>query len=106
MMADERPPPERRQTLRDALYYELRDGPRTIRELSGAIGAREKDVLDHLAHLARSLADSNEHLDVEPARCLACRYVFDDRTRLSKPGRCPACKSTRISLPRFAIVHD
>ena len=35
--------------------------------------------------------------------CLACRFEFEDRKRLAKPGRCPACKSTRIALPRFAI---
>ena len=105
-MSDERPPAEHRQTFRDALYHALKQGPETIRELSIRIGAREKDLLHHLEHLERSLTHSGEKLLIEPARCAACGYAFTDRTRLGKPGRCPACKATRITLPRFSIVGD
>jgi predicted Zn-ribbon and HTH transcriptional regulator len=105
-MADERPPAEQRQTFRDALYHALRDGPETIRELSIRVGAREKDLLHHLEHLERSLVHGGEKLVVDPARCVACGYEFKERTRLGKPGRCPACKSTRITLPRFSIATD
>lgn len=103
---NDRPPPEHRQTVRDALYFALREGPRTIRELSAEVGAREKDLLDHLSHLERSLGRTGQHLSVEPSRCLACGFTFEGRSRLSKPGRCPACKATRITLPRFAVVAD
>jgi predicted Zn-ribbon and HTH transcriptional regulator len=106
IMSDERVPPEQKQTFRDALYHALRDGPETIRELSIRIGAREKDLLHHLEHLERSLTHTGEKLVVEPARCVACSYAFEDRTRLGKPGRCPACKSTRITLPKFSIQAD
>jgi predicted Zn-ribbon and HTH transcriptional regulator len=105
-MADERPPTEQKQTFRDALYHALQQGPETVRELSIRIGAREKDLLHHLEHLERSLVHGGEKLVVEPARCVACGYAFEDRTRLAKPGRCPACKSTRITLPRFSIERD
>ena len=93
-MTDDRPPPEYKQTWRDALYVVLREGAQTIRELSILVGAPQKDLLDHLLHLERSLARSDERLKIEPAQCLACGYEFKDRTRLSKPGRCPVCKST------------
>ncbi|HTU59031.1 MAG TPA: transcriptional regulator [Polyangiales bacterium] len=99
-------PPERSETLRAelraALHSEL--GPQTIRELSQALGASERDLLTHLEHLARSLPHDHERLIVEPARCLSCSFEFEDRTRYKKPGRCPACKSTRITAPRFAIT--
>jgi predicted Zn-ribbon and HTH transcriptional regulator len=104
MAFDERPPKERTETWRDALYSALLEGPETVRELSIRIGAAQKDLLDHLVHLERSLARTGEQLVVEPARCLSCNYAFDHRTRLGKPGRCPACKSTRITLPRFSIA--
>jgi len=103
VMSAEKPPEERRQTIRDALYLELREGPRTLRELSVAVGASEKDLPHHLGHLSKSVEGTGEQLDVEPARCLACGYAFEDRTRLTKPGRCPACRSTRIALQRFSI---
>ena len=102
-MSQERQPPEHQVTWRDALHQELRKNAHTIRELSIIIGARQKDLLDHLAHLERSLARTDEQLVVEPARCLMCQFEFTERTRLAKPGRCPRCKSNRITLPRFSI---
>lgn len=102
-MTHDNAPPERRSTWRDRLYHVLREGPQTIRELSILIGASQKDLLDHLEHLKRSLARDEERLVVYPSYCLACRFEFEERKRLAKPGRCPECKSTRIALPRFAL---
>jgi len=70
---------------------------------SAAVGLQEKDVAEHLAHLSRSLAHSRERLVVEPASCLACGYRFSDRTRLTRPGACPSCRSTRIEPPVFRV---
>lgn len=103
MSAPNRPPPEHSQTVREALCVALRRGPLTIRELSVALAAKEKDLIDHLAHVERSLEHSGERLLVEPSRCLSCGYEFDGRTRLTRPSRCPACKASRISHPRFSI---
>lgn len=102
-MSDPPPPPARSQTHREALHEALRAGFRTARELSAELSLRERDVLEHLAHLERSLDTSDEWLEVEPARCVGCGYTFDDRTRLGKPGRCPRCRATRITLPRFRV---
>lgn len=100
----EREPQERGETSREALRRALRDGgPATARELSQVAGIREKDVAQHLEHLARSLAHRGERLVVEPASCLACGYAFRDRTRLTRPGACPSCRSTRIDPPAFRI---
>jgi len=99
-------PKERTETHREALHAALRHGPRSARELSAEVGLTERDVLAHLGHLDRSLDHTGERLDVEPSRCLACDYVFEDRTRLTKPGRCPRCRGTRIAQPRFAIVAE
>ena len=89
--------------MRESLQRALRDGPATLQELSGTVSVAEKQLLDHLEHLARSLERQGQRLIVEPSRCLACGFVFDSRKRLAKPGRCPECKSTRISQPRFSI---
>ncbi|HKU43466.1 MAG TPA: transcriptional regulator [Polyangiales bacterium] len=99
-------PPERNETARDALCQALRAGPLTVRELSQRVGLAERDVLHHLEHLERSLRHTREQLMVEPARCVACGYAFEARTRLGKPGRCPACRATRIAPPRYAVVAD
>ena len=98
--------PERAETLRAELRSALREGRLTTRELSQALGASERDVNEHLPHLARSLQHTGERLVIEPSACLGCGFEFEARTRFKRPGRCPACKSTRISPPRFGIVPD
>ncbi len=90
--------------MREALRSALREGPATARDLSVLAGIREKDVAEHLAHLARSLAHKGERLAVDPATCIACGYAFADRKRLARPGACPRCRSTRIDPPVFRIV--
>jgi predicted Zn-ribbon and HTH transcriptional regulator len=96
-------PPARAETVREALRRALREAPATARELSAAVGVRERDVPEHLAHLGRSLERRGERLVVEPAACLACGHAFRDRARLTRPGACPACRSTRIDPPVFRI---
>jgi predicted Zn-ribbon and HTH transcriptional regulator len=96
-------PTERQATVRIALRQALRAGPRTARELSGAVGVPEKQVAAHLEHLARSLKAAGERLRVEPARCQDCGFTFRKRDRLSRPSRCPVCRSERLDAPRFAV---
>jgi predicted Zn-ribbon and HTH transcriptional regulator len=98
-----RPPAARKQTVREHLRRALREGPATANELSAIVGVAEKQVLEHLEHLARSIERDEEQLVIAPSRCLACGFQFSDRTRLTKPSRCPECKSTRITLPRFRL---
>jgi predicted Zn-ribbon and HTH transcriptional regulator len=100
---DDRGPPPRGSTVREALAQALRAGPATARELSREVGLREKDVAEHLGHLVRSLAARGERLVVEPAACLACGYRFEDRERLTRPGACPQCRATRIDPQVFRI---
>jgi predicted Zn-ribbon and HTH transcriptional regulator len=96
-------PAPRAETVREALRRALRTGPASARDLSVEVGLREKDVAEHLAHLARSLEHRGERLVVEPASCVACGYAFRDRERLTRPGACPSCRSTRIDPPVFRI---
>jgi predicted Zn-ribbon and HTH transcriptional regulator len=99
----DRPPPERTQTVREALRQELLRGPATARELSERGGIREKDVAPHLEHLQRSLRSEGARLIVAPASCIACGYAFTRRSKLSRHGSCPECGSTRIDPPSFSI---
>jgi predicted Zn-ribbon and HTH transcriptional regulator len=100
----DRPPAERRATVRQALLQALRAGPLTARELSARVGIGERQVADHLAHVARSLRAGGERLRVEPARCLACGFLFRKRERLRKPSGCPVCGGDHVAPPRFAVV--
>lgn len=90
-----------REALRDAL-----DRPRTMLELSQLLHQAEKELVGHLQHLQRSLPAQGARLVVEPAACKSCGHVFEDRTRLTKPSRCPVCKKERIEPPRFVVQDD
>jgi hypothetical protein len=98
-----RGPGARAETVREAIRRVLRAGPATARDLSSEIGVREKDVAQHLEHLERSALHRGERLVVVPATCLACGYAFRERSRFTRPGACPSCRSTRIDPPVFRI---
>jgi len=92
--------------VRGQLASALRRGPATARELSAEVGIREKDVAEHLAHLSRSLAARGERLEVVAASCIACGFSFRSRERLTRPGACPRCRSTRIDPPVFRLSPE
>jgi hypothetical protein len=96
-------PKERSETLRQSIIDELRGGALSARDLSASVSLREKEIAPHLEHLSRSLKAKGERLIVEPAQCMGCDFVFDERRSLTKPTRCPSCKGERIKAPRFRI---
>jgi predicted Zn-ribbon and HTH transcriptional regulator len=102
--AGSRPPPERHATIRSEIARALRGAALTARELSAAVGIGEKAVADHLEHIRRSLRSGAERLQVEPARCLDCDFVFRKRERLGKPSACPVCRGQHLSPARFSIL--
>ena len=104
-MTEPYPPPPRQATIRQALADTLRQGEHTAHELSRLVGVPEKTVADHLAHLARSLPAHGERLSVTAPACLACGYAFPERTRLTRPSRCPQCRGTHLAEPVFRILR-
>lgn len=77
--------------------------PVTARDISGEVRIPERDVPGHLAHLERSLQREGRKLSIIPAECRHCGFVFRKRDRLSKPGRCPACRHTSVTEPLFSL---
>jgi hypothetical protein len=102
-MAEPNAPESRAETIRESLRRVLREGPTTLRELSGAVSVSEKDIVTHLEHLERSLRRTEERLVIEPAKCLACDFEFGPR--FTRPGRCPKCRASRIAFPRFSLAR-
>jgi predicted Zn-ribbon and HTH transcriptional regulator len=75
----------------------------TQRELAQFAAISEKDVVEHLEHLARSLPADGLYLEIASASCIACNYVFADRTKMNVPSQCPSCTSERIAPPKFSL---
>ncbi|MEE4264630.1 MAG: transcriptional regulator [Desulfobacteraceae bacterium] len=91
------------QTVRQKIIKLLSEDELDARGLSREAGIREKEVYDHLAHIARSLAAKGSKLNIRPGRCLSCDYVFKDRQRFTRPGRCPRCKQSHLQSPSYFI---
>jgi hypothetical protein len=90
-------------TVRQKIITLLSEGEMNAQEISREVGIREKEVYDHLTHIARSLTAKRKALVIEPSRCLSCGYVFEDRQRFTRPGRCPRCKKSHLLSPAYYI---
>ncbi len=104
-MAMSSSPPMRNQTARQRILDVLKaaDEPLSSKDISSLARVSEKDLFQHLDHLRRSAKGEALRLDMVPAHCMACGFVFAKRERTTRPGRCPLCKSTRVSPALFLL---
>ena len=91
-------------TPRQALKELLAEQPHSSLELSQLLSLPEKEVLDHLAHLARAPGPGYK-FQLTPAVCRHCGFAFKKRERLTTPSRCPLCHHESIRRPRFRLVE-
>ncbi len=91
------------KTIRQQIIELLIHGEMDARDLSREVGIKEKEVYEHLSHIARSLSRRGSQLTIRPSECLKCGYVFKDRKRFTRPGRCPRCRETRLTTPFYRI---
>lgn len=92
------------QTPRQRMIDLLTGTRLTTHQLAQMLGLPERQVEDHLTHVVKSLArDKARRFILEPSRCQDCDFVFRDRRRLTRPSRCPKCRSEGITAPRYGI---
>ena len=89
---------------RDLIEF-LSHEPRSASWLARELGLRRGDVEGDLQHAVRSARAAGHRVEVIPARCKSCGFVFAD-DRLSRPGRCPSCKGTRLFEPMIRIHRN
>ncbi len=90
-------------TLRQQIIDLLSNKAMTALEISQAARMSEKDVYRHLIHIQKTVTGQKRKFLVTPCTCQACGFTFTDRRRLTKPGRCPRCRESRIDHPVFKI---
>lgn len=90
-------------TIRQEMIRLLEQEPRDARELSQLLGIKENEVYEHLAHIAKSVRAQKKKLKVLPFSCLACGFVFEERRRFTRPGKCPRCRDSRVEYPLYTI---
>lgn len=92
------------RTLRQRLIDLLTDTRMATDQLARTLGIPERQVEEHLAHVVKTVSrDRSRRFVLEPSICLDCRFMFRDRTRLTRPNRCPHCRREGISAPRYGI---
>jgi len=92
-----------RMTIRRQIIEALKEENLSALDISQLIGIREREVYDHLGHIQRTISSQKENFKMTPPRCLKCGYHFMQRSRLTKPSRCPQCKGTRLTRPTYRI---
>jgi predicted Zn-ribbon and HTH transcriptional regulator len=90
-------------TLRKDLVTMLSTQPRSVSSLAREMGLRRGDMEEDLRHALRSARAAGHQVSVIPARCRSCDFVFDEQ-KLSKPGKCPSCRGTRLYEPQIFIA--
>ncbi len=104
MKKKENIPVEATDTVRHQILAELEQGPVSALDLSGLVGIPEKEVSGHLEHIRQSLHRTGRRFVIQPAECAKCGFVFDKRERLTRPSRCPVCRSESIHAPVFSVA--
>lgn len=87
-----------RRQLIDLLSDDFRSASSLAREL----GMTRGEVEDDLRHALRSARAAGHDVEIVPARCKSCGFVFGE-DKLLKPGRCPACKGSRLFEPMLRL---
>ena len=94
-----------KHTTRQQMFILLQQERLGARDISQALGLMEKEVYNHLEHIAKTARSQGYRLETDPeAACLACGFVFKERQRFTPPGRCPKCRATHLSEPLFHLV--
>ena len=81
----------------------LTQEPRSASWIAREMGLRRGEIEDDLRHALTSAVAAGHRIEVIPARCKDCGFMFA-ANRLIKPGRCPACKGSRLFEALIRIV--
>ena len=89
-------------TRRKAIQELLAAEPRTASSVARELQLPRGEIEAELRHMIRSARAAGHRIVVEPARCKACGFTFGE-DKLTKPGKCPACRSTWVFEPLLKI---
>jgi transcriptional regulator len=77
--------------------------PRSASSIAREMGLRRGEIEEDLRHALRSSEAAGHRVEIIPARCKDCGFTFA-ADRLVKPGRCPACKGSRLFEAQIRIA--
>lgn len=80
----------------------LLEKPMSVAQIAKAVGESPGQIANDLDHLFRSLKHTEYRAVIEPGRCRECGFEFSE-TKITKPSKCPKCRSRWISEPRVSV---
>jgi transcriptional regulator len=89
-------------TVRKDLIQLLSTQPRSVSAIARDLGLKRADAEEDLRHAIRSAEAAGYRVSIVPAKCRSCDFTFETN-RLTKPGKCPVCRSTRLYEPQISI---
>lgn len=75
---------------------------RSASSFARELGLKRDEIEEDLRHAIRSARAAGHSVQVLPARCKTCGFEFGE-DRLAKPGKCPACRGTRIYEAQITV---
>lgn len=92
------------KTRRELIIEMLEEKSMSIREMADILNLPVKTVTQDLDSVRKTIRSESKKIEVQPAKCKACNYVFIGRSRISDPHKCPKCHSERIEPQNFRIT--
>lgn len=91
------------ETRRRELVEVLGKDKKTVKQLADLFRVEPKFILEDLKHISISLKNVHKKLKEQFPLCNICGYEFRKREKLSRPSKCPKCRSEDITEPVFWI---
>lgn len=79
----------------------LQQNKQSAQQLANYFQVQLRDILEDLGHIEKSIKPRK--LMAAPAYCKSCNFVFKERSKVSKPSKCPRCRSEWIEAQMFFI---
>jgi len=88
-------------TRRQQIIEILQENKQTAQQLANYFQCELKEIIEDLQHIDKSIKPRK--LKITPAYCRKCNFAFKDRSKISKPSKCPRCKSEWVEAQMFSI---
>ena len=88
-------------TRREEIIKLLEKRATSIQQIANMYRTSIEDILEDLPHIKASIKPKK--LNIIPAECRKCGFIFKERTKLKAPSKCPRCRSEWIDEPLFKI---
>jgi len=88
-------------TRRQEIINILEEQKQSAQHLANYFQTELKEILEDLEHIEISIKPKK--LKTNPAYCKQCNFIFKERSKVSKPSRCPRCRSEWVEAQMFFI---